>query len=108
MRLGIVDTVVPEPGEGAHTNHDEAALLLRRFVVRSLTASQRERPRRRLNRRGDRYRNTGETHAWVRGRVERRLADLTDRFTHWRRRMGRQPRRAPRLAETPADPEIMR
>ncbi len=108
VRLGIVDTVVPEPGEGAHTNHDEAALLLRRFVVRSLTASQRERPRRRLNRRGDRYRNTGETHAWVRGRVERRLADLTDRFTHWRRRMGRQPRRAPRLAETPADPEIMR
>ncbi len=108
VRLGIVDTVVPEPGEGAHTNHDEAALLLRRFVVRSLTAIQRERPRRRLNRRQDRYRNTGETHAWVRGRVERRLADLTDRFTHWRRRLGRQPRRAPRLAETPADPEIMR
>ena len=107
-RLGIVDTVVPEPGEGAHTNHDEAALLLRRSVVRSLTAIQRERPRRRLRRRQDRYRNTGETHAWVRGPIERRVADLSDRFAHWRRRMGRQPRRAPRLAETPADPEIMR
>ena len=108
LRLGIVDTVVPEPGEGAHTNHDEASLLLRRSVVRSLTAIQRERPRRRLNRRRDRYRNTGDTHAWVRGRVERRLADLTDRFTHWRRRMGSHPRRGPRLADTPADPEIMR
>ncbi len=108
LRLGIVDTIVPEPGEGAHTNHDEAALLLRRFLVRALTAIQRERPRRRLNRRHDRYRNTGETHAWLRGRIERRVADLSDRFSEWRRRMGRHPRRAPRLAETPADPEIMR
>ena len=108
LRLGIVDSVVPEPGEGAHTNHDEASLLLRRSIVRSLTAIQRERPKRRLNRRRDRYRNTGQTHAWVRGRIERRVADLTDRFAHWRRRVGRHPRRAPRLAETPADPEIMR
>ena len=108
LRLGIVDSIVPEPGEGAHTNHDEASLLLRRSVVRSLTAIQRERPRRRLNRRRDRYRNTGDTHAWVRGRIERRIADLTDRFAHWRRRMGSQPRRTPRHAETPADPEIMR
>ena len=108
VRLGIVDTVVPEPGDGAHTSHDEAALLLRRYLVRSLTAIQNERPRRRLNRRRDRYRNTGDTHAWVRGRVERRLADLTDRFAQWRGRAGRQPRRTPRLAETPADPEIMR
>lgn len=108
LRLGIVDSIVPEPGEGAHTNHDEASLLLRRSVVRSLTAIQRERPRRRLNRRRDRYRNTGDTHAWVRGRIERRVADLTDRFAHWRRRMTSQPRRTPRHAETPADPEIMR
>ena len=108
LRLGIVDTIVPEPGEGAHTNHDEAALLLRRYLVRALTAIQRERPRRRLSRRRDRYRNTGETHAWLRGRLERRVADLSDRFSEWRRRMGRHPRRAPRLAETPADPEIMR
>ncbi len=108
LRLGIVDTVVPEPGEGAHTNHDEATLLLRRFVVRSLTAIQRDRPKRRLARRQERYRNTGDTHAWVRGRVERRFADLSDRFAHWRRRMARRPQRAARLAETPADPEIMR
>lgn len=108
LRLGTVDTVVPEPGEGAHTNHDEASLLLRRSVVRSLTDIQRDRPRRRLKRRQDRYRNTGETHAWVRGRIERRFADLSDRFANWRRRMGRQPRRAPRLADTPADPEILR
>lgn len=108
LRLGIVDTVVPEPGDGAHTNHDEASLLLRRSVVRALTAIQSERPRRRLNRRRDRYRNTGKTHSWVFGRIERRLADLADRFIHWRRRTGVNPRRASRLAETPDDPEIMR
>ncbi len=108
LRLGIVDTIVPEPGEGAHTNHDEASLLLRRYLVQALTAIQGERPKRRLNRRRDRYRNTGETHAWVRGPIERRIADLADRFAHWRSRLGRHPRRAPRMADTPADPEIMR
>jgi acetyl-CoA carboxylase alpha subunit len=24
----VIDTIVPEPGEGAHTDHDEAARLL--------------------------------------------------------------------------------
>ena len=108
LRLGIVDAVVPEPGEGAHTNHDEASLLLRRSLLQALTALQRERPKRRLNRRRDRYRSTGKTHAWARGSIERRIADVADRLAHWRRRLSRHPRRAPRMAETPADPEIMR
>jgi acetyl-CoA carboxylase carboxyl transferase subunit alpha len=28
VELGVVDTIVPEPGEGAHTDYDEAARLL--------------------------------------------------------------------------------
>lgn len=109
LRLGVVDTVVPEPGEGAHTNHDEAALLLRRFVVRALTAIQRERPKRRLRRRRERYRNAGATHAWVRGRLERRTADLTDRLGGWAARMARRARESARLAEPPGDDlEILR
>jgi acetyl-CoA carboxylase carboxyl transferase subunit alpha len=34
--LGVVDVVVPEPEGGAHTNHDEAARLLRAAVLDSL------------------------------------------------------------------------
>ncbi len=108
LRLGIVDTLVPEPGEGAHTNHGEAALLLGRSVVRALTAIQRERPKRRLRRRHERYRSTGATRSWVRGRVERRVADLGDRLGGWLGRRGRRLRGSPRLADAPADPEIMR
>ncbi len=108
FRLGIVDTVVPEPSEGAHTSLEEAALLLRRSIVRSLTDIQRERPRRRLNRRQERYRSTGDTHAWVRGRIERRFADLSDRFSNWTRRLRGNPRRHSHPDDTPADPEIMR
>src|SRR5207244_3482270 len=28
LELGVIDTIVPEPAEGAHTNPDEAATLL--------------------------------------------------------------------------------
>lgn len=80
LKLGIVDATVPEPGDGAHTNHAEAALLLRRSILRQLTSVQRMRPRRRLERRYERYRELGSTHSWVRGTLERRLAHLTDRL----------------------------
>ncbi len=80
LRLGIVDVNVPEPGDGAHTDHAEAAMLLRRSLVRELTRLQRMREKRRLERRYDRYRETGSTRSWWRGTIERRLAHLTDRL----------------------------
>jgi acetyl-CoA carboxylase carboxyl transferase subunit alpha len=36
LELGVVDAVVPEPEGGAHTDHDEAARLLRAAVLDSL------------------------------------------------------------------------
>jgi acetyl-CoA carboxylase carboxyl transferase subunit alpha len=36
--LGIVDVVVPEPGEGAHTDHEETARRLRAVIVERLDA----------------------------------------------------------------------
>ena len=108
LRLGIVDTIVPEPGEGAHTNHEEAAQLLRRSLVRALTSIQRQRPSRRLRQRHERYRSMGDTHSWVRGRVERRVADVSDRVGEWLERAARRARRWPKLADAPPDPEILR
>lgn len=80
LKLGIIDGTVPEPGDGAHTNHEEAALLLRRSIRRELTRLQRMRPRSRLDRRYERYREIGSTRSWVRGTLERRLAHLVDRI----------------------------
>jgi len=36
LRFGVVDEIVPEPGEGAHTDWDEAARLLKEALVRNL------------------------------------------------------------------------
>ncbi|HKG57107.1 MAG TPA: acetyl-CoA carboxylase carboxyltransferase subunit alpha [Candidatus Limnocylindrales bacterium] len=36
--LGVVDLVVDEPGEGAHTNHEETARRLKRVIVEQLEA----------------------------------------------------------------------
>jgi acetyl-CoA carboxylase carboxyl transferase subunit alpha len=36
LELGVIDAIVPEPGEGAHTDHDEAARLLGEALAESL------------------------------------------------------------------------
>jgi acetyl-CoA carboxylase carboxyl transferase subunit beta len=79
LRLGIIDHTVPEPGDGAHTDHAEAALILRRSILQELARVQRSRPKRRLEARYSRYRHIGSTRSWIRGRMERRMAHLTDR-----------------------------
>jgi acetyl-CoA carboxylase alpha subunit len=79
LRLGIIDSTVSEPGDGAHTDHNEAAMLLRRSILRELTRIQRVRTKRLLERRYERYRQIGSTHSWLRGTLERRLAHLFDR-----------------------------
>ncbi|HEY4668478.1 MAG TPA: carboxyl transferase domain-containing protein [Tepidiformaceae bacterium] len=78
LRMGIIDATVPEPGEGAHTDHAEAAQLLRRSILRQLLVAQRTRTKRRVEQRYQRYRQIGSTHSWVRGRLERRMAHLSD------------------------------
>jgi len=80
LRLGIIDHTVPEPGEGAHTDHAETALLLRRAILRELSRVQRVRSKRRLEQRYARYRQIGSTRSWIRGRLERRFAHLGDRI----------------------------
>jgi acetyl-CoA carboxylase carboxyl transferase subunit alpha len=36
LELGVIDAIVPEPGKGAHTDHDEAARLLGDALAESL------------------------------------------------------------------------
>ncbi|MGE0597859.1 MAG: carboxyl transferase domain-containing protein [Dehalococcoidia bacterium] len=79
LGLGIIDRTVPEPGDGAHTDHARAALLLRRAILRELAGIRRMKPKRRLEKRYARYREIGSTRSWLRGRLERRLAHFNDR-----------------------------
>jgi acetyl-CoA carboxylase carboxyl transferase subunit alpha len=36
LALGLIDGIIPEPADGAHENHDEAARLVKEQLVRSL------------------------------------------------------------------------
>jgi acetyl-CoA carboxylase carboxyl transferase subunit alpha len=41
VQLGVVDIVIPEPGEGAHTDHAETARRLRQVILDQLVALDR-------------------------------------------------------------------
>jgi acetyl-CoA carboxylase carboxyl transferase subunit alpha len=81
QQLGVIDEVIPEPGEGAHTNVDETARRLRPRIVQHLdTLAGRDRHVL-VDNRYARYRRMGdfvELPAPPAGRVER--PGLTDRL----------------------------
>ena len=106
LRLGIADATVVEPGDGAHTDHAEAALLLRRSILRELTRVQRMRPKTRMERRYARYREIGSTRSWLRGRLERRLAHFFDRAGGMRDRLLRRPAAFGRRSDFGDEPDI--
>ncbi|MDH6117694.1 acetyl-CoA carboxylase, carboxyltransferase subunit beta [Kitasatospora sp. GAS204B] len=59
LRLGIVDGVVPEPPEGAHTDHSQAAALLGAAVTAALQELESWEPQRLLRERGGRFHRFG-------------------------------------------------
>jgi acetyl-CoA carboxylase carboxyl transferase alpha subunit len=106
LRLGIIDATVSEPAEGAHTNPEETAQLIARAVLQRLAELRRKRPKARLEERYHRYRQIGATHGSLRGRLDRRLAHLGDRFQGAVARMRRQPRGVRRWNEASDEPKI--
>lgn len=58
-RWGIADVVVPEPAGGAHRDHDEAAVLLGRYLSRVMRELQALSPADRRRQRRDRFRRIG-------------------------------------------------
>jgi acetyl-CoA carboxylase carboxyl transferase subunit alpha len=59
MRLGIVDTIVPEPAGAAHNDPASAAGLLDRAISSALAAVKAMSPEDRLNARYQKFRNMG-------------------------------------------------
>jgi acetyl-CoA carboxylase alpha subunit len=58
--LGVVDSIVPEPENGAHTDPDYASLLLRTEIVTSLIDLRKRDPRRLVEDRFRKFRRMGE------------------------------------------------
>lgn len=58
-RYKIVDEVVPEPPDGAHTDWDAAAALLKESLIRNLEELQVQTPQQRLRRRFEKFRRMG-------------------------------------------------
>jgi acetyl-CoA carboxylase carboxyl transferase alpha subunit len=59
LRLGVMDAVVPEPGEGAHTDHNTTAANLKTALVESLSELLALSPEELLEQRYDRFRKFG-------------------------------------------------
>jgi hypothetical protein len=83
LRLGVIDGIIPEPFGGAHSNHNEAAEQVKRYISGALSELSRLRPDRLLDSRYRKFRQMGRVGgAWrdvvrevqeVLGAVEQRL-----------------------------------
>lgn len=71
--LGIIDKIVPEPEGGAHTNHHEAARLLKRNILRELADLQKLSKRSRHRKRYKKFRNIGEYSSFFRSTIAREV-----------------------------------
>ncbi|MFH1265545.1 MAG: acetyl-CoA carboxylase carboxyltransferase subunit alpha [Planctomycetota bacterium] len=59
LRLGLIDGIVPEPGEGAHTDPDQAAGFLRETLLRVLDELARFGPQELVEDRYNKFRRMG-------------------------------------------------
>jgi acetyl-CoA carboxylase carboxyl transferase subunit beta len=106
--LGVVDGIVPEPENGAHTDPQYAALLLRAEVVSSLIELRKRDPRRLVDERFRKFRQMGEFQQLVEAAEEgqRREALRTAMrraYGSWNQLRERWPRR--RQSPATAEPQ---
>ena len=90
--LGIVDLVVPEPPDGAHTNPDEAARQLRRTLLQELAQLQTMSKRRMLSNRYKKFRKMGEYSSHFRAAITREVNSLQGLMATGVRRITRRHR----------------
>ena len=63
LELGVIDAIVPEPGDGAHTDHDEAARFLGDALAESLEHLETQGADELRRRRRVRFRTIGQVPA---------------------------------------------
>jgi acetyl-CoA carboxylase carboxyl transferase subunit beta len=75
-QMGIIDAIVPEPGEGAHTDPQAMAEILRHHILGALRDLQRMRPHKLLKERRNRYRHVGRHGVYWRELVRGEMHDI--------------------------------
>jgi acetyl-CoA carboxylase carboxyl transferase subunit alpha len=59
LHLGVIDAIIPEPGEGAQSDYDEAARLLGDTLESSLRELEKSTPRELVEARYQKFRRMG-------------------------------------------------
>jgi acetyl-CoA carboxylase carboxyl transferase alpha subunit len=102
LELGIIDSIVPEPVGGAHTNSREAATALQNALVRQLKAVSKLSPSKLLDTRYKKFRQMGEKSAYSQEAMDREVELLLKISNAPLRPSGRgraQRKRAPETVE---------
>jgi acetyl-CoA carboxylase carboxyl transferase subunit beta len=102
LELGIIDSIVPEPVGGAHTNSREAATALQNALVRQLKAVSKLSPSKLLGARYKKFRQMGEKSAYSQEAMDREVELLVKISNAPLRPSGRgraQRKRAPETVE---------
>ena len=95
LDLGIIDQVVAEPPNGAHSDPDESARLLHRAIVSELSALQAMSQKRRDRRRYKKYRSMGEYSSRIRVKIAKEVNSLENMVRAGWERLPRRRRPQP-------------
>ncbi|MBI4301017.1 MAG: acetyl-CoA carboxylase carboxyl transferase subunit beta [Chloroflexi bacterium] len=77
-QLGVVDTIIPEPQGGAHTDPAEAARLIRDYLLQELVEVQAIPVTKLIKARYDKFRRMGEYNSYFGAAMAREVAQLQD------------------------------
>jgi acetyl-CoA carboxylase carboxyl transferase subunit alpha len=59
LEFGLIDGIVPEPIGGAHWDYNEAAMLLKAQLIKTLAELREMAPQERVSKRIEKYNNMG-------------------------------------------------
>jgi len=60
LKLGVIDEIIPEPGDGAHRNYEEAARIVKEAFLRHLSELEDLSPEELINRRIEKFARIGK------------------------------------------------
>ncbi|MCY4654418.1 MAG: acetyl-CoA carboxylase carboxyl transferase subunit beta [Dehalococcoidia bacterium] len=100
LDLGIIDQVVAEPPNGAHSDPDEAARLLHRAIVSELSSLQSMSQKKRDRERYKKYRNMGEYSSRIRVKIAKEVNSFQNMVRSGWERLPRRRRPQPTLENT--------
>ena len=100
LDLGIIDQVVAEPSNGAHSDPDEAARLLHRAIVSELSQLQSMSQKKRDRDRYKKYRSMGEYSSRIRVKIAKEVNSFQNMVRSGWERLPRRRRAQPTLENT--------